>query len=139
MSKSRFRMFETTADTGLFVWGATKEELFENAAAGLFQVIASPVNVRPKKRCTVEASGIDNPSLLVAWLSEWLYLFDARGFVGCRFRAGLTGGKVTGEGWGEVFDRRRHTLRTEVKGITYHRLEICRSAARLRARLILDI
>lgn len=139
MSRPRFRIFETTADAGLFVWGATKEKLFENAAAGLFQVIASPAGVRPLERCSLKVAGIDEPSLLVAWLSEWLYQFDARGFIGCRFRVGRLGGKVTGEGWGEVFDRGRHTLRTEVKGITYHRLEISRPAARFRARLVLDI
>lgn len=139
MSSPRFRIFETTADTGLFVWGVTKEELFENAAAGLFQVIASPLKVRPLERCAVETAGIDDPSRLVAWLSEWLYLFDARGFIGCRFRIGRMGGRVAGEGWGEIFDRRRHTLRTEVKGITYHRIEICRSGSRHRARLVLDI
>ena len=76
MTEPRFRLVETTADAGLLAWGYRSQDLFENAACGLYRVIVKPG---------------------------------------------------------------RHRLLTEVKGITYHRLEIRRRGKRLRARLVLDL
>ncbi|MDE2321969.1 MAG: archease, partial [candidate division NC10 bacterium] len=36
MSDSGFELFETTADVGILAWGKTLEELFANAARGMF-------------------------------------------------------------------------------------------------------
>ena len=140
MTEPRFRLIETTADAGLLVWGDRSPELFENAACGLFRVIVGRRRVKPLLRKTVHARGVDTPGLLVSWLSEWLCLFDTEGFLGAAFQVDdIGGGQVGGTGWGETYEPGRHRLLTEVKGITYHRLEIRRLGKRLRARLVLDL
>jgi SHS2 domain-containing protein len=140
MSELRFRQFETTGDTGLMVWGGDEEILLENAAAGLYSVLAASRGIQKAVRREVTARGMDEVARLVAWLSEWLYLFDTEGFIGKSFgveRAG--GGKVTGWGRGDLYDPLRHELRCGVKGVTYHDMDVRRVKNRLRARIILDI
>jgi SHS2 domain-containing protein len=140
MTEPRFRRVETTADAGLLVWGDSSPDLFENAACGLSRVIAGARRVKPLFPKSIQALGVDTPGLLVSWLSEWLCLFDTEGFLGAAFQIDtLGGGQVQGTGWGETCDPGRRRLLTEVKGITYHRLEIRRLGKRLRARLVLDL
>lgn len=140
MTEPRFRLIETTADAGLLIWGDRLSELFENAACGLYRVIVGRRTVKPLLRKSVHARGVDTPGLLVSWLSEWICLFDTEGFLGAAFQVDhVGGGRVRGTGWGETYEPGRHRLLTEVKGITYHRLEICRPDKRLRARLVLDL
>jgi len=140
MTELRFRQIETTADMGMLAWGRSEKALFENAAAGLSHIIAGPGCARGTEIRFARAEGIDSPARLVAWLSEWLYLFDSQGFVGRSFRIEEMGGEVVaGRGWGELHDPARHDLLCGVKGITYHQLEIRRQGGRLRARVILDV
>jgi len=140
MTDLRFRQIETTADTGLMVWGRDEEELFENAAAGFFNLLARRKGIRKSVRREVQVAGDDESSRLVAWLSEWLYLFETEGFLGRSFGVQKAGGSgVDGWGWGDHYDPRRHELRCGVKGITYHGIEVHRVRDRLRARVILDI
>ncbi len=133
-------MIETTADVGLLVWGGTMKELFQNSAGGLFRIVASRTGVGMGVERSIRVRGVDEPERLVAWLSEWLYLFDSEGFIGRRFHVEkIAGGTVTGTGWGDLYDLDRHSLRTEVKGVTYHGLEISSRGTGFRARLIFDV
>jgi len=140
MSDPRFRQIETTADTGLLVWGRDEKELLENAASGFFNLLAGRKGIRKSIRREVRVTGRDRPSRLVAWLSEWLYLFETEGFLGRSFGVKSVGEiGVSGWGLGDSLDPLRHRLRCGVKGITYHRIEVHRSRGRLRARVILDV
>jgi SHS2 domain-containing protein len=46
---------------------------------------------------------------------------------------------VKGVAKGEVFDKARHSMKTEVKAVTYHQLEIKEQGGRWQAQIILDI
>jgi SHS2 domain-containing protein len=140
MSKPRFRVLGTTADTALLVWGKDRPQLFENAAAGLFRVMADPREIRPVVEREVHAEGVDLASLLVSWLSEWVFLFDTGGFLGRWFQVRrMRKGSMAGTGWGEVYQPDRHHLRDVVKGVTYHQLQISDVKSGIRARLVLDL
>jgi SHS2 domain-containing protein len=136
----RYRVEATSADAGLLVWGGSREELFENAALGLTRILAEPRSVRAAEERAVRVEGRDLPALLVAWLSEFVYLFDAEGFLGRVFALREIGERhVAGSARGECYDPARHRLRAAVKGVTYHRLEIREGGGRLRARLVVDL
>jgi len=78
--------------------------------------------------------------LMVAWLSELLYLHEVEGLLLCDFAlAEIDESRVTGVVGGEVFDEGRHSIKTEVKAVTYHQLEIREQAGRWQARIIFDI
>jgi len=73
-----FEILEHTADIGLRALGRTPEELFENAAAGLLEILGAAA----RKGSTDEEIALeaDDPAaLLVRFLDELIYLVDARG------------------------------------------------------------
>ncbi len=136
----RWGTFPTTADIGLWARGPTAASLLEGLGLALFSLLADPRSVRPREPRVVTASGRDRTELAVAFLGELLVLHDADGFLGRRISARLTGRgpfAVVARVDGEPFDAARHSPRTEVKAVTYHRLEFDVRAG--RARAIVDL
>src|SRR6266568_715943 len=76
-----FRVLEHTADVGFEAFGRTREEVFANAGRALMNIIVDLESVDPAAGVRVQAEGSDPPDLLVNWLSEILYLYDAEGWV----------------------------------------------------------
>ncbi|HEV2282295.1 MAG TPA: archease [bacterium] len=135
-----FETFEHTADIGLAARGRTLEELFENAALGLVDLMVDPAGLREETRLEVSVSAQDRDALLVAWLNELLYVLDARGFLPRRCRVTrISDTDLTAELWGERVDRERHQLRRLVKAATYHGLRVANTNGRWEARVILDL
>lgn len=119
-----YELLEHTADVGLRVTGATLEEVFEQATLGMAEIagVWSPGPGGDDVRIDVAAD--DLGGLLVDWLSEVLYLYDARtaGITGVRVErvaAGRATGIVSigalGRGAGDG---------TQVKAVTYHQLGV---------------
>jgi SHS2 domain-containing protein len=78
--------------------------------------------------------------LLVAWLSEMLYLYEVDGFLAAGSTIShLTDAALHAEVAGEAFDPARHRVAGHVKAITYHGLEITRDAGGWRAPIIVDV
>ncbi len=133
-----------TADLGVVVSAGDRAELFAEAARALVDCMTEIDRVRPAERRAVRLRAPDGEQLLVGWLEEVLYRFDAEGFltgtataaIGERPGGGL---ELAGELVGEPFDAGRHPLKLLVKGVTYHALELAGSAAGWRARVIFDI
>ncbi len=131
-----YRLLNHTADIALQVRGVTLEDLFANAATGMFaqMVDLRKVPLQVQRVTTVEAE--DNEALLVAWLSELLYLRDAHGEAYSRFtvsfpEAGRLQGRVEGGRWG-AFDR-------PVKAVTFHGLKIERGGGGFQTTIIFDV
>ena len=76
-----FRILEHTADIGFEAFGASREEVFANAARALFHIIVDLESVELRGALDLRVEGADLPSLLVNWLSELLYLQDAEGWL----------------------------------------------------------
>lgn len=133
-----YEILEHTADIGLRVRGESLKELFVEAARGLAEIIGvwQPQNGK-KKAITLEAD--DLGALLVDWLSEILYLHDARnaligGVVVERIdETGLAGSIVL------VPMKEPPDEGIQVKAITYHQLKVERSEGEWRAEIYLDV
>jgi len=140
VKQSGFETFEVTADVGIMAWGDTLQELFGNAARGMFALIIEPGTASPAKALPVEASGADLPSLLVAWLNELLYRCEVEEWAPSDVRVlALEGCRVRGELVGEPADPVRHRFKGVVKAATYHLLECRRDGDRWRARVVFDV
>ncbi|MBX6366012.1 MAG: archease, partial [Gemmatimonadetes bacterium] len=129
-------------DVGIEVSAGSLPELFTRAAAGMVALTrAAPARgagqgAAPLER-EVEASAGDVAALLVAWLRELLYLQAAEGFSFAsaefrelgehRLRARVRGRRAPGR-----------ALR-ELKGVTYHGLDVARQGETWRARVIFDV
>ncbi len=135
-----FETFEHTADIGLAARGRTLAELFENAAAGLVDLMVDPAGLRDETRLEVTLSAQDREALLIAWLNEILYLLDVHGFLPRRCRVvQVSETDLAAELWGERVDRERHALRRLVKAATYHGLRVGKTDGEWEARVILDL
>ena len=124
---SGFEVIEHTADVGIHAWGDSIEEAFEEAAMGMFSLIADTDKCEEKGEISIILEADDYDSLLVDWLSELLYAFDAERLFLCRFNVEIEGEnrlKLRGSACGELYDPEKHGMRTEIKAVTYHMLEI---------------
>jgi len=70
---SGYEILEHTADKGVRAWGRTLEELFENAARGMYRLVVDPAGKKTdvSMPVAVEVSDpFDRSDLLVKWLRE---------------------------------------------------------------------
>lgn len=126
-SPKKFEIIEHTADAGIEATGRDLAELFENAAAGMFEIIADTGSLSPGEQVKVEA-GTTNPAideLLVSWLEELIFLGETRALLFQRVKIDrLEGGQVSGTAFGEPLDSNRNAVRDELKAVTYHQLKV---------------
>lgn len=135
-----FEIIEHPADIGFVAHGATLEELFGNAALAMMSLAYELERVEEREQREIEANGADIESMLYGWLSEVLAISDAEHVVFCRFDVRHVGeGRASGTAYGETFDRTRHCANTYIKAVTYHQLEVKRSAEGWRAQVFLDV
>lgn len=138
--KAKYRQLPHTADLGLRIWGATREELFENAGAALSATLTDRRRLRLNKTEEITVEAPDLEALLVAWLNHLLYLYDVDAFLGREFKIlKLTPQRLQARARGETYDPERHESRTAVKAATYHHLEIADRNGRWQATVILDL
>jgi SHS2 domain-containing protein len=133
-----FEHLEHTADVGVRAWGPTLEECFRQATLGVLDIMdAWRPGAGPSEAISVEAR--DLGGVLVDWLSEVLYLQDARDAV----VAEVSVDQVTdtsARGTITLGPRGNVTLEgAAVKAITYHQLEITTAGGSWNARLFVDV
>jgi SHS2 domain-containing protein len=134
-----FEFIDHTADIGLIAYGNSVEEVFINAAYGMFSLIADLEKVAEVMSHQVVAEAPDQEELLVTWLNELLYLFDAEGLIFSRFDIADLGQRyLRAMAYGEKVDPLRHNLKTQVKAATYHQLKLEKGDG-FSARIILDV
>jgi SHS2 domain-containing protein len=140
MASQLYRIIEHTADTGFEVRGTTKENVFEAAALAFFHImwrIGNPMDNSPE---TIEVTGCDMKELLVNFLEEFLYLYDAKGFVCSQLKVEtVTDTKVCAKAWLQQFNDARDQELRGVKAVTYHQLYIGEKDHKWLAKVFLDI
>ena len=138
--RKAFEIIDHTADVGIVAYGADLAELFSNAALALFSLIIQPESVKEKLHRRLEVSSKDQDNLLVNWLNELIYVFDAERMLFRRFDVdSLTENSLRATCHGEMFDPVRHTIKIGVKAATYHMLTVERNGGGYKARVIFDI
>jgi SHS2 domain-containing protein len=138
--KKAFEIIDHTADIGIIAYGTDIEELFSNAALALFSLITELESVEEKLHLDLEVSSADRDSLLVEWLNELIYFFDAKHILFNRFDIeSLTHNQLKATCHGEGFDPMKHKIKMGVKAATYHMLKLDKSGDGCKAQIILDI
>ena len=155
LRRYRLRVIEHTADLAIEVEADTLPDLFDGAAMGMIALIEledpdGPVDdsagvglsdgdaKRAPEAVTrkLELSAPDLPSLMVHWLREVLYLFQVEhlAYRGAEFQQLTTNSlraAVHAEPAVEAF--------REIKGVTYHDLEVSRRDDAWHTRLVFDV
>jgi SHS2 domain-containing protein len=88
----------------------------------------------------VSVSSSDTDALVVDWLNELLYRYEAEGFLPGDFHVSVDDGatSLTARCHGEPFDPERHGTLTAVKAATYHGLVVAHNHE-WRIEVILDV
>jgi len=84
--------------------------------------------------------GKDREALLVAWLSELLYLFEVEGFLPVEYEIGNLGDQqLEAKVRGDILDPARHSVKGLVKAATYHLVEVKEVDGRWQVQVVLDV
>lgn len=131
-----------TADAAFEVVGQTLEELFRDAAIATFEVMVDMKSVEPviTREIELKNEAIDN--LFFDWLSELVYLKDADALIFGKFDVSIKKNdfyELKATASGETINQEKHTLRSDVKAVTYHMFEVKKTGKDWTARVILDI
>lgn len=127
-----------TADVKIHAVAPTLETLFSDAFSALMQVLYGPDRRGGVKR-EVIIDAEDRESLLRDFLSEVLFIAEVDGLVFAGAEIHIDGCHLTAILDGELFDRQRHALGTEVKGISYSGLAITHDANGYMLDIVFDV
>ncbi|MDD3628773.1 MAG: archease [Actinomycetota bacterium] len=144
----KYTYIDHLSDVGIEFYGNTLEELFENAAAGMFSIMYDLKTVKPllKKEVRISGKDINYEDLLILWLERLLYLHEVNTILFSDFKVKKIEKKenafiLEAEIYGEKIDLSRHEIEVAIKAPTYHDLEIKENGEgyRWRGRVIFDV
>jgi protein archease len=139
-----YKFLEHVTDALVEAWGETLEEAFAQAGLALFETMMDTKTVNPKASEEIQTAGHDEKELLYNYLEELLLLFEVKQLALGDFTVSSidpTHGEIRlkGKASGELYDRTRHNGKVEVKGITYHLMEIEKHPGKSTVRFLLDL
>lgn len=135
----QFEYFDVTADIGFKAYGENLSEAFENAGLAIFNIISNTCDVKPSKEISFEITSQDNVAMLYDFLEELLFYhevdfmlfseFDVEIYENFRLKATIKG---------ESFDFSKHERKSEIKAITFHKMEVSDTNP-VRVQAIVDL
>lgn len=135
----QYEQIDISGDAGLRIYGNDPEELFENAAKGLFSMITDVTLVKESETKDVNLSSDSMENLLVQWLNELVFLFDTYYFIGKVFSVCLDNNNLLANVSGGLFDPAVDESRLLIKAATYHNLSLRNTGSNWEATVIFDI
>jgi SHS2 domain-containing protein len=120
-----YEQIEHTADLAIRAYGDTVDEAFAAAADAMFDIITERAPIESREHVAFEVESDDRESLLVAFLSKLILSTEVDHWVLHDFAVTLQGDrKLHASASGERFDPARHGGGLQIKGVSYHMLEI---------------
>ena len=110
--------------------GKTLEDAFQFGAIGLVNIMYDIKNIEKRQKVSVSAEGFDLENLLFDWLEKILLLLLIDKIILVEFKININFNKqlnryiIEGYGLGDLTDLGKHELKVEIKGITYHEMNI---------------
>lgn len=125
---AKFIYLDHPADAKFQAFGQTLEEAFAHAALAVASLMWQPEKIKKRQRRTVLVQGKDLEQLLFKFLSEILYLYEAKGFLLALARDIKIIKHDNGYSLEAIFEgdnlENNYAIFGEVKAITYHDMQI---------------
>jgi SHS2 domain-containing protein len=135
-----FEIINHTADIGIVVYGTDINQVFANAALGLFTLMADLDNLKEDIKRQIELSAEDVEVLLIEWLNELIYISEVEHIIFKRVEINeLSNTKLKATCYGEKIKPSQHRLKREIKAATYHMLQINKKDGSYKVQIIFDI
>lgn len=130
------------ADIAFSAEAPTLEKLLIEGALATFETMVNLDEVKPVKKKSIKLESASAEKLFFDWIEELIYLKDADYMVFSKFEVKIKKGRkyvLEGAAWGERIDPEKHTLKVDVKAITYHHFSVKEEKGKWKAFVILDI
>lgn len=139
-----YRSLDHVTDAFIEAWGPTFEVALSQAALGLMDTMVDTKKIRLTLSETLEVEGHDELELVYNWLEELLLSLEVRRRVFGEFEIASVQSRdeklqLKAEARGETYDPLVHGSKIEVKGVTYHLMEVLRESGLIRIRYLLDL
>ena len=124
----KFEYFDVTADIGFKSYGKDLNEAFENASLAIFNIISDTSEIDAKIEKSIEITSEDEVSLLYDYLEELLFLHEVEFMLFSQFDVNIDDNlhlKATIKG--EEINWDKHERKTEIKAITFHKMQVEKS------------
>jgi SHS2 domain-containing protein len=141
-----YEIIDHTADIGIRVYGKNLEQLFINAARAMFKIMLEPTKKRSifqkeeYEKFLLNKEGKSLEDVFLVWLSELLYLFSTEGLIMDKADVQkLDANSIRAEVSGRIFNPDFYRIKTEIKAVTYHELEVKETDKGYQAQVIFDV
>ena len=139
-----FRFLDHVSDALIEAWGRNTQAAFAQAAMAFFDTMINLDKVEPQITDQINAEGHDEKELLYDWLESLLLKFDVAGMVYSQFtiepiQESVGELKLRAAVGGERYVREKHGSKVEIKGVTYHLMEMSRLPDKVMLRFLLDL
>ena len=140
-----FQFLDHTADVQVESWAPTLEEAFSQTALSLIATISPNLDlISPSTEKIIQIEAEDKESLLFDFLSEFLYIFDVEELIFSAITVEIIKKEqdkyhLTARVKGEIFNKNKHEIGTEVKAITYSFMEIEEKKGNIKIKVVFDI
>ena len=142
----KFKFLAHTADRKFQAFGKTLEEVFENSALALFNIVYGG-KIKNKIKFKIHAKGRDLENLMYNFLEEFLVLIDGNNFLPFKIinfnldtpRKGTSkkAFKIKAEVVGD--NAKNYNVSEHVKAITYNEMFIKKINGKWTSQVVLDI
>lgn len=124
-------------------YGNSLEVAFANSARALVNAMFELSEVIPDKEFDIYAEGHDLESLLYNWLEIVMLLILVEKIVVSDLKVKISQSNgaysIKGIAKGEQIDLEKHHYKIEIKGVTYHEMEIKQDCKNVIIRYLLDL
>jgi SHS2 domain-containing protein len=124
-----------TADWSIRVWARNLEELLTESARGMYWLAGAELAESPREVRTYETEEPDGESLLVAFLTELVYSAEQENLGFGDFDIQIKNGRLKAELEGAPLK----SLSKAIKAVTWHNLNINKTARGLEVEIVFDV
>lgn len=136
----RYKLIDHTADIGIIAFGKDLSEVFANAAYAMFDILTDISRVEGNENFELQISARNQDELLITWLDELLFRYETERIVCNLFIINSLDDKnLNATVFYEKIDHKKHEIKTEIKNVTYHQLEIKKVHNGWSAQVIFDV
>ena len=134
-SLAGYREIEHTADWELACWATDLPALLEQAARGMYALSETQLAPGPRQVIEIDLPAADPESLLVAFLSELLWLADQERLGFDTFQITIQADRMAARMEGAPVESQTKTI----KAATYHNLKIVQTRWWVEASVVFDV
>jgi SHS2 domain-containing protein len=136
----RYRLIDHTADIGIVAFGKDLSEAFANSAYAMFDILTDISKVEGKESFEIQVSARSQDELLITWLDELLFRYETERIVCNRFVINSINDKnLNATVFYEKIDYKKHEIKTEIKNVTYHQVDLKKVRSGWSAQVIFDV